>query len=197
MDKKRSVIASDKKDLPRELRRIADTTFDRIWKFYFNTKTRIDLTEKEEEIRQRWEYVWTLSTDIMTRREIVLQLRSTYQITERQAYEDIINAWNLFGNPQDQVRKARREILSDILLKAMNKADKDSEYKALEKLALRYSRINGLDIDNKNDQLADFIKGLKPHTIIITGDPKSLQREADELMEGVEDIDSEVIEDNE
>jgi len=180
-----NLIIRDKSHLPREAKKKLDTSFDRIWKFYFKNNVRIELTKKEEQLRERWEHVWSLLGKILTTRQVIKKHSFKYSIDLSTAYEDMHNAKKLFGDSQDQMKKAQRAIVSVWLEKAIKKAYKADEWKSMEKLILRYTRINGLDL-NEGDGIADLIKKMKPHTIIITGDPRSLKQEADELMEGVE-----------
>lgn len=191
---KDKLILKDKSKLPREARKTADTVFDRIWKYYYSDK-RVELNKKEEEMRLRWENVWRLLGDILITTDIVKTHRDTFPVSEQTAYLDLRNAKLLFGDSNDQMKKAKRAIMSEWLIRAMNKADKNEDYKAFEKLALRYSRINGLDV-GEGDNTAEFLKKIKPHVIIISGDTKSLKEEADGLMKDVpEDTDYEVLED--
>jgi hypothetical protein len=173
----------------RSANRIDDTTIDRIWKFYFESDTSIELTKKEEEIRTRLDYTWKLLGDILTDRQVLLKLMKQFDISERQGHTDIYQAKLLFGNPRKGVKEAQKVILSDILIKAMKKAYKSEDWKGLEKLALRYTRINGLD-EKTDNNIADLIRQLVPTKIVISADPEVLKQEAAEL---VKDIDYEEI----
>jgi hypothetical protein len=58
MENEHSAIISKADDLPREMKRTKDKDFDRIYKYYYKTDTRIELSKEEEEIRKRWEQAW-------------------------------------------------------------------------------------------------------------------------------------------
>lgn len=186
-------ILPDKSALPREADRNGDSVFDRVWKYYYSPK-KIALTKKEDEQRGRWEFAWKLLGDILITSELINLHCAEFDIDEQTAYRDLKNAKLLFGDSQDQMKKAKREIASMWAQKALKKTFDEGEWKAFEKILLRYSRLNGLDVD-ENDQLADMIAKMKPHTIIISGDPKILKQEADRLMADVktEDIEYETI----
>ena len=177
----------------RSANRTDDSTIDRIWKFYFETDTSIELTKKEEEIRDRLEYAWKLLGDVLTDRQVLLKLMKKFDISERQGHTDIHNAKLLFGNPRKGIKEAQKVILSDLLIKSMKKAYKSEDWKGLEKLALRYTRINGLD-EKTDNNLADLIRQLVPTKIVISADPEVLKQEAAEL---VKDIDYEEIDETE
>src|SRR5688572_5493018 len=107
-------MSEEKKDaiVLRSANRINDSTFDRIWKFYYE-KTDIELKEKEEEIRSRLVNIWGLLGDILTDRKAVQAhvqwcQDKGYRIKERIAYEDLRFAKMLFGDRRIQNRNAQR-----------------------------------------------------------------------------------------
>lgn len=182
--KNEMLVPEGKEKMPRQAKRTDDSHFDRIWKYYYNEKTTIQLSEHEEELKKRWEHIWMLLGNILTTARIIRLQKKKFKINESTAYRDLHNAKSLFGNPDGAVDKAKRAIVSEWLLKAMQKAYKAQEWKSFEKLILRYSRINGLDMQ-ENEGLAEMLKKIRPHTIIISGDPSALKEEADALMENI------------
>lgn len=179
-----------KKDptLPRSARRTGDSTVDRIWKYYYDTKTNITLNDKEEQIRERLEHVWKLMGNILTRPQIVKKQEIKFGISQKQAYLDIEKAKLLFGDPEDTSKKAKIAIVSHWLEKAMRKALKNDDLKAFEKLVFRYSRINGLD-EKENTLLEDLIKNEKPAAIIFSSDADILKKQAEDMVKDVPTVD--------
>jgi hypothetical protein len=63
---------------------------------------------------------------------------------------------------------------------------------AVERLAHRYSKINGLDF-KEADPIEDIMKNQKPSVIIFSADPETLKKQAESL---VEDIDHEELDES-
>lgn len=184
-----SLIVKKKKTTRRAIMK-DDTRLDRFYKHYF-TNDVIVLTEEDQRIMERWEFAWKKIGNINTKAQVVRSLMKVYKVDRKTAYRYINSAMMLFGDPQDQLREAKRAISSEWNIKLLKKAIKAEDYKAAEKLLLRFNRLHGLDKDSENG-MATIMKNLKPHTIIIQGDPKSLEAEANKLMEDVEE--AEVVE---
>lgn len=172
----------------RAARKSSDTTFDRIYKFYFD-KVEQKLSPKEDEIRQRWHDAWRLMCEFKTRTETVKLLSEEHQISEQVAYSDIKWAKMLFGDPETGDKAAKRAIVNEWIIKGLDKAYAAGDWQGYDKLILRYTRINGLDARD-DDPILDMIKNRQPTAIIITSDPKSLEQEADELMKDVPAVDT-------
>lgn len=181
---------STKSNLPREAKRVEDTTYERIWKYYFHKDTEIVLSDCEEEIRQRWQEAWRLRCDILTKAETVQKLVETYGGSVRRAYYDIAHAESLFGDPQIGNKAAQKAILTEILTKALKSAYDLKQFDIVEKISGRISKINGLE-EKDNNFLSEMVKKMKPHTIVFSADPETLKKQAEALMEDVETIDTE------
>jgi hypothetical protein len=186
-------------DKPREARKTEDTTFDRIWKFYYSKHTSIALNEKEERIRKRWEFAWKCLSSMFTKTEIANRLMKEFEgLSFRQAFVDIDNSKLLFGDPQDQVKKANKSLAVEWLIKAARKAYKNEDYGIMEKLVGRISKISGWE--NQDEGFADLIKKLKPTTIIFSASEEVLKKQAEQLIadqDQTQDIEFEDIEDQE
>lgn len=176
----------EKSNLPRSAKRVEDTTYDRIWKYYFHKDTEIALSENEEEMRERWQEAWRLRCDILTKAETVEMLVKNYNVSIRTAYYDIVNSQKLFGNPQEGNKAALKVILTEILTKALKKAYDAKSYDIVEKISGRISKINGLE-DKDDNLLTEMLKNMKPHTIVFSADPETLRKQAESLMEGVDE----------
>ncbi len=185
-----SIKTSDKKftksgELIHRARYKTDTHFDRIYNYFF-TKDEIELSEIELKIAERWEYVWKLLGNYHTKPAIVNRIRKKFDIARSTAWEDIKMAQLLFSDPTEQLDEAKRAISAEWILKALKGAMKEKHYLSAERLIALYNKLYGLD-KNSEANLGEIIKKLKPHTIIITGDPKSLEQEANDLMADIED----------
>jgi len=172
---------------PRSAKRKSDTSFDRIWKYFYDQKTRISLSAKELELKEKYELAWKMLCSMYTRKQVAIALveRYDHKITERTAYNYIDASMSLFGDPQNSNKEAQRQIVSEWLIRAIRKAWEDKNFKAYEKLILRYTRLNGLEGSNDAD-IAKLLKNRKPAVFIFTTDESTLKEQADKLMEDVE-----------
>jgi hypothetical protein len=175
----------------RAARRSEDTTFDRIFKYYFG-KVKEELSAKEEKIRSRWHDAWRFMCEFNSRTDVVKLLKAEHGISEQTAYSDYKYARMLFGDPETGDKEAKKAIVNEWILLGMKKAWATNDMMAYDKLILRYSRINNLDAED--NQLIDLISKRKPTVIVINGDEKSLQQEADELVKDIPAVDAEYTE---
>jgi hypothetical protein len=182
----------------RRARYKTDKPFDRIYKYIFSPKTEIHkLSAKEMEMKERWEHIWhLLCSDILTDRKAVKMQQEKYQdISERQAYEDLQNAKKLFGDGRNGTKAQKKAMANEWIIQMLKKAYDTEDYKAAEKLLLRFTRINGLD-DTDGDALAKLLKKQRPAAIIFSSDPKELEKQKRELEKEITlDVDHEDVED--
>lgn len=168
-----------------------DTLFDRIWRFYYDSKSQTELTATEEKMRERWEFAWRMMCGINTKRQVAKMMAKRYSVSERTAWTDIANAKMLFGSdPKVANKQAERELVSQWIMKGIRKAWDDKDMDNYYKLLSSYTKLHGLE-DHKDLGLGDIISKLKPHVIEISADPETLKQQAAGLMEDVEDVDYE------
>lgn len=161
--------------------RINDSTFERIWKFYYDPKNSIELKPKEEEIRKRLINIWGHLADILTDRKAVLAHmkwceEQGYSVKEWIAYEDLKHAKMLFGDRNKQSKAAQRAISSEILLNSIHACVKAKKHMSAARLIKEYNELNDL----KNHENKDP-REWKPITIIFDADPETLKKQLAEL----------------
>lgn len=181
-------LVKDKENAPREAKKTKDSTFDRIFKFYYS-KNKIVLSDREEHIRERWYYAWQLLCNAYSRNQVARGLHQKFGISERQGFHDVDNAMMLFSDPRTSDKMAKRAISEEWITKGIKKAWDKQDLLAYERLIRRFNRVNGLE--NEENPVADWVKNQKPVAVIITADPKQLEKDAAALMKnipGVEDI---------
>lgn len=170
----------------RSANRVNETTFERIWKFYFD-KGKIELSEKEEEIRARLLNVWDLITgQILTDRKAVLAHIKWcedhgYKIKERIAYEDLRYSKKLFGDRKNSNKERERTIIAEILFNAMAIALEKKDLDSLAKLTRRYTAVTGLELHVGKD-----VETQEPIPIKFVGDPEALKLQIAEARRKVE-----------
>ena len=183
----------------REAKRIRDSAFDKIWKYYYEPKKNIELSEHEEEIRLRLNNVWQLITGrVLNDRKAVLAhtqwCKDNYmQISERTAYDDLRRTKFLFGDPRQNMATFEKARISSILLdlietakSTVEKCTAMGEYELAAKhndsaarLIRRYNAVNGIEQDPKT-QLPR-----PPIVINFNADKETLMQQAAELMKGI------------
>ena len=174
---------------PREARKTNDSTFDRIYKFYFG-KVRVELTPKETVIKDRWDMCFKYLCNMHTDRKVVQMLQKNFDITMSVAYNDVRNTKLLFGDSKNVDREFKRKVSEEWTLWGMKQAKKEKNLDALDKLVGRYNKINGLEGESDNEY-ADMVKKLTPTALIFVLDTKQLQVEATGLMQNIPAVDTE------
>lgn len=185
MEGEDSALVSSKENLPREAQKTNDSTFDRIYKFYHNDKSRVELKEDEKVIAQRWEKAWFLLVHHRTKKQAADMLSHLFSISKSVAYDDVRNAMILFTDPSTDLKEAKRAIAETALLQGAAKAWKTGDLEMHHKYMKEYSDINGLKENSQDGALANIIKNLKPAQVIIVANQKELDDEINNLQQEI------------
>ncbi|MEJ0030661.1 MAG: hypothetical protein WDO15_09965 [Bacteroidota bacterium] len=187
---KHAQAATKIKDQPsREARKTADSTLDRIWKYYHNKKTQVVLDVEEENIRERWEKAWYLLCRHRTLKETVSTLERLFSIKKSVAYDDVNNAMLIFGDPRADHKDAKRAIAETMALRAMKLAWERKDLESYHRFLKEYKELNNLNGDD-DARMAELLRNQKPVSITFVTDRKTLELQAKELIKDVpaEDI---------
>lgn len=188
-----ALVKSNYDQLPREAKKTADSTFDRIWKYYHNDKTRIELSAEENTIRERWEKAWLLLCRHRTQKQVVELIGKLFNISQSVAYDDVRKAMTLFSNPQEDIKEGKRRIAESMILQGADRCWKAGDMEGYNKFTKQYIDINKLDLPD--DGINDLLKKLKPTQIIIVADKSQLEAKADALQDQLtKDIEHEDVE---
>jgi hypothetical protein len=145
-------MAKDKRQM---MVKIGDSTFDKIQAYYIDPEL-YPLTDKVEEIRLRWVTVVQLLQKAYSKVKIANMLEKQYGISQAQAYIDIRNAENTFGNVMKTEKEAYRamwlEWTKDYLKRARRDRDMKAEGKALDLLA-KYGDLDADSLDFNPEKL--------------------------------------------
>lgn len=166
-------------------KRTSDTTFDRIYKSIFG-EVDIKLSPKEEEIKKRWRRAWNQLSSFKKYDSAVKVLVDEFDITERTAYSDIKYAELLYGDPYAGNKEFHRTKVNRMIDALMEKLFEKEDFEGMERLIGRYIKNNNTEIEDH--PLAHLLKNMKPTQIILTYDAEVLNKEANKLMEDVEDV---------
>ena len=178
---------------PREANKTTDTTFDRIYKS-MHSKSRVELTPEETKILNRWEKAWLLLCRHRTRNAVASLIIKLFNVSQATAYDDVRNAMNLFSDPREDMKAAKRAIAEDNYLKGADKAWKNGDLEMHKKYMDSYSKVNGLENDDSEDEFTKMIKHYKATQIILTYKKDDVEREAQKILEAIQDVEHQVVE---
>lgn len=183
MSQESALIPSDYNKRSKESRKTSDSVFDRIYKYYYNSKTRIELDDEEEQIRSRWEAAWFLLIRAQTNKQVSDALCRMFAISQSTAYDDVKNAMNLFGgDPRANLKTAKRAIAESMALRCLSFAEQRGDMFMMNKFLDKYISINGLKDKGGDAKLEDLIKKLKPTQVILSVKKEELEADAKEKL---------------
>lgn len=178
-----ALVPTNHKDRPREAKRTNDTTFDRIWKYYHNSKTKVELEEWEHEIRNRWETAWFLLTKSKPQKAVADEVETLFRISKSVAYDDVRNAMKLFGDPRPGQKEAKRAMAETMALRGMEKAETSGDWEMYAVFLQKYIDLNGLKDTGHDMKLEDLIKKFQAVQINIVSTPEALDQIANDMQE--------------
>lgn len=179
----------------RSANRINDETLDRLWKFYYETKTTIELKPKEEEIRKRLHNIWGyLGGDILTDRKAVLAHvkwceTEGIKMSERTGYEDLKYARMLWGDRSKQSKAAQRAVMNEILLNTIKECQDKKKHMSMARLIKEYVTMNNL-----NNHAPDDPTRRPAVTVTFQADPEVLKQQQKELRRRAEQANAQDVE---
>jgi hypothetical protein len=137
-----------------------ETTFDRI--LAFHKEEGIELSEKEEKIRERWDAAWTLLLNYHSQEQAANILKTKYGYSRATAHRDVQNSIKLFGNAGKSNKEGIRHILYEYSMKVFQLAAsmKPPNLAEMNKAIKNMMDISGL-LENDPD-LPNF-QDLEPH----------------------------------
>ncbi len=150
-----------------------DTTFDKILGWFLDTTGKCNLSVKNTALRQRWECAYDLQCNYKTPTMAAPILMRKYNLSRAQAYRDIKNATNLFGDINATRKEGSRHVLYEYAMKTLQMASRDRNVKEMNKAVGNMIKIKGLDREDPN--IPDFSR-LEPTTQVIQLNPEFLEQ---------------------
>ena len=124
-----------------------DTLTARIKRHYLS---QAPLSPSDEKVRNRWAAAFTILLETKgSDRDCVLKLVKQFKISESQAYVDVVNAKNLFGDVRKADKEALRYIVTQWAIELFKMAQTGKDFRGMEKALERITKANNLD---KEDQ---------------------------------------------
>jgi len=121
----------------------ADTTFDEIQEYYLTED--IVLSQKKEDIRERWETIHALQLEYESDRDIISIMQNRFGISEGQAYRDMRNSEKLFGNLRVSNKEILRHLVTESAKQMYKVAKETADLKHIDKALTLIIKANNLD----------------------------------------------------
>ncbi len=124
----------------------ASTVVDRIRDHYFSGT---ELSAEDTRIKERMDAAHAmLLADYENDANIVRMLMGRFEISQRQAYIDLHNCKNTYGELRNANKEALRYIVTQMSMDLIRAAKKTNNLKAWEKAIERITKANNLDKDD-------------------------------------------------
>ena len=170
----------------RQANKTADSVFDRIYKFHHSSKSKVELTEQEQEVCERWEKAWLLLTSANPDKKVADDLTKIFNISVSTAYDDLRHAKMLYGDPRIATKQMSRAIAASMALTKHKEADERGDHEMAERYFNRWLEITGVkDHSDGNGSMEEMMKKFKAHQIVIVSNMTDLQVEAEKLREQI------------
>jgi hypothetical protein len=123
------------------------TTLDRIKGSMMFGNDKVPLTLKEKEILERWDAAFTLLVNYHSNEQAIPLLMSRYNISRAQAYRDIRNARDLYGDINKTSKEADRIIALEWTIKTFQLAAKQRppDLENMNRAISNYIKLKALD----------------------------------------------------
>lgn len=168
-----------------------NTTFDRIYRYYHTNKARVELSDYEKQIRERWEKAWFLLCRHRTRKQVADLLEKLFSIEKSTAYDDVRFAMMLFTNPKEDTKEAKRAIAETWAVNGANKCWKDGDMDGYYKFMKEYKDINQLNVPDDDGTLEKLLKESQATQIILVSSMDELKKQSENLRDGIVDVEHE------
>lgn len=128
-----------------------ETTLDRLRAYYAAKEDeRIILTAHEQAVLARYEAAWALLVAFKSTEQTINKLMSGYELSRAQAYRDIANCKQLFGDVVRSSKEAERHILKEMAMRTAREAIKQGPkfLKEVNKAIANLIKITGIEHDD-------------------------------------------------
>jgi hypothetical protein len=155
------------------------TTYDRIYAHYIYPE-QVELTDKEEEQRERWTFAWTTLLNERTTGTVVEMMCSQYDISPAQAYRDLKSAKKLFGDVNESTKQAERNFLSELALQTFHEAAQAGNYNQMNKAIANLIKLKQLDQEDPDNYDEDSMKSHN-YYMVVTVNNQNIKLDFNEL----------------
>lgn len=156
------------------------TAIERIREYYLDKRNRVELTPHQEHIRERLVAAHTLLTNFHSPSQAHPIHAARFGISDNQAWRDIRNAVNLFGDVQKAQKEGIRWIVYEYAVKTYQKAAERGDMAAMNKAVGQMVKVMGLD--REDPEVPDMEK-MKP-SLVVLGLPEEQINQMQLLLQG-------------
>lgn len=123
-----------------------ESNFDKIKAHYINDK--VELNNIQQELCKRYEAAFTLLCEFHSNEQAITKLMSTFSICRSQAYKDIKNAIDLFGDATKASKEGKRYILYEMAMANYNLAISKNDLEQANRAMTNLIKITGIEHDD-------------------------------------------------
>lgn len=161
---------------------------DRLERYRDHLHKGVELTDKEQDMMQRYNFAYTQLCDGESQREVVKLLMAAYRLSQSQAYNIANDALAIFGgNPTKSIREGKRAVYVIRLEEMADKLDEEGKYEEAANVLLKAAKLQGMT-EKESAQIDPRLFLPKPN-LIFTDDLAALEI----LKRDIEDGDAEVV----
>ncbi|WP_151087380.1 hypothetical protein [Hymenobacter baengnokdamensis] len=124
-----------------------ETTLDRLRAYFkaVGTQAPVVLTTHQQQVLTRLDAAWGLLLAAKTNEKATSKLISRFQVSRAQAYRDLADCKQLYGDVVKSSKEADRYLLKEMALDTYNRAKKAGEIKEMNSAVATLVKITGLD----------------------------------------------------
>jgi acyl-CoA-binding protein len=129
-----------------------ETTLDRL-RAYFKKASdgdKVVLSQHQLDVLERLEHAWSLTLEARTNEDAAKKLMRRFSISRAQAYRDLTDSKQLFGDATKSSKEADRYLLKEMGLDTFRKARKAGELDQMNKALANLVKITGIEKDDPN-----------------------------------------------
>lgn len=131
-----------------------ETTLDRLRAYFKSIASRsltpIVLTPHQQDVLARLEAAWGLLLDAKTSEYAVTKLMRRFELSRAQAYRDLQDCKQLFGDVVESSRKADRYLLKEMALANHHRAKKMEDVQGMNQALALLVKITGIEKADPN-----------------------------------------------
>lgn len=161
------------------------STKDKIFAYYLDSES-VKLTDKEEVIHQRWIACFSLLIQYHSPMQVVNVMKQRFGISDAQAYRDLRDSADIFGDVTATSKNAYRHILFEFAMKVFQLAATKNDLGEMNKSLITMVKLKGLD--KEDPDLPDFSL-LQNNNYEIKLEPSQQEQLMKMLSKGVINVD--------
>lgn len=153
---------------------------------YYLEDDKVALTDKEEEVRTRWDTAFSLLCSGKSPVQVTKVLRKKYNISSAQGYRDVKDCMEVFGDVHKSSKQGYRHILYEYSMQIFQLAARKGDLREMNKAVANMAMAKGLNTEDAN--APDFSQLVQNNQIVINLPEETQQRIIEMTQGGVVDV---------